>query len=114
MFTPQDIAIKIDSLLNLRPTDTKEVEKWTRIQRNYTLVSYQGTHILYRNEKGNTAAKRVIDLEEIFKTLDQFHQIEGKHFSRTKLHKSVAQLYFGITGEICCLYISTCKTCHLE
>ena len=85
-----------------------------RLQKNYKLVSYQGTHILYKKEKGNTLSKRVIAIEEIFEKLDQLHQTEGKHFGRTKLYKSVNQQYYGITEEICGLYVSTCKTCHLK
>ena len=85
-----------------------------RLQRNYTLVSYQGTHILYKKEKGHIPSKRVVAIEEIFEKLDQLHQAEGKHFGRTKLYKYVTQQYYGITEKICGSFVSTCKTCHLK
>ena len=114
IFSKNEISAKINSLRSLRPERPSEVEKWMRLQKNYKLVSYQGTHILYKKEKGNTLSKRVIAIEEIFEKLEQLHQAEGKHFGRTKLYKSVAQQYFGITEEICGLYVSTCKTSHLK
>ena len=106
IFSREDINKKISSLLVSRPIETNEIEKWAIIQKNYNLVSYQGTHILYRKEKGDLPAKRVIAIEEIFETLDKIHQSEGKHFGRTKLYKNVAQQYYGITEKICGLYVS--------
>ena len=114
IFSRQDIMLKINSLLSERPSDPNDVEKWMRIQKNYKLITYQVTHILYRKEMGEIPAKRVVAMEEIFSNLDKLHQAEGKHFGRTKLFKNVAQLYYGITEEICGLYVSTCKTCHLK
>ena len=106
-FSPVDIVVS--SIIS------GHTNKYIYIYRkNYKLVSYQGTHILYKKEKGITRSKRVINIEEIFEKLDPLHQAEGKHFGRTKLYKSVTQQYHGITEEICGLYVSTCKTCHLK
>ena len=99
IFSRNEVSAKIQSLQGLRPEGTNEVEKWMRLQRNYKLVSYQGTHILYKKEKGHTSSKRVFAIEEIFEKLDQLHQAEGKHFGRTKLYKNVTQQYYGITEK---------------
>ena len=36
----------------------KEAEKLMKIQKTYELISYQGTNILYKKEKGTMHAKK--------------------------------------------------------
>ena len=53
IFSRNEISAKIQSLQGLRPEGINAVEKWMR------LVSYQGTQIHYKKEKGHTPSKRV-------------------------------------------------------
>ena len=101
-------------LLVDKPLAKKEAEKWMRVEKTYKLISYQGTNILYKKEKGSMPAQRVIAMDEMFDKLENIHHSEGRYCGRIRLYKHVAQHYHGITEGICGFYVSTCQTCYLK
>ena len=53
--------LKINSLLSERPSDPNDVEKWMRIQNNYKLISYQGTHVIKNREIKDALIAMMLD-----------------------------------------------------
>ena len=115
-YTRAEIADKITLIqsLKLSVDQKKEPSRWQRVQDRFELVSYQGTNILYLKVKQDTISKRVLEIDELYDTLDSFHRLEGNHTGRTKHYKQAALKYHGVTEKICGGFVKTCQAAFLR
>ena len=117
LFTRGDVEDKILLLSGVPPSKNDPLyNKWYRINKRYTIVTFQTSKLLYLRGKVSSPIpinRRVLPLEDMYNVIKKVHTDRGNP-GRDGLYKALSQKYYGVTKSVCQIFTSQCEICQLK